>query len=252
MGTTTLTLPEKEELAKESSGAVLEAKQIAASITSDLTYQVADDHRKKYKERMGLLDDRFEPLISSAYKTHKEAVALLNLAKSPWLEGYTIIENAVTGYRKKKEREAAEVQAKQAAEAKKRADEEALSRAETYAAEGRHEEAEAVLDAPSKPLPVAPAPRAPKLSGSRVQKTWKWEAEPDMDRLVFQKLREAAEKCVSGAKAADVVELMKLMDIVSERCSWDGPRVTKYVKDHQGAAVGKLPGIRVWEDEKTV
>ena len=254
MVVTTLTVPDRKELESQNSGVVERAKAIAAGVKTDEAYLAADESRKTFKAGAKAVEEKFKPLKQSAKKTHEEVCELERFALGPWKEAESLVERAQTTFRQDKARVAAEAQAKAAAEQKKRQEEEQLSRAETYQAEGRHEEAEAVLDAPPEPVMMAPMPVAPKLKGSSVRHFWKWDYEPGRERVLFDRLDTVLDKVtrVTSPEAKDVLELRDLARLVVEFCGWDEKRVGAYVKGQEKAAVGKLPGIRVWDDEKTV
>lgn len=255
MVVTTLTVPDRKELEMQTSGLVERAKAIAAGVKTDAAYLAADEERKGFKNGGKAVVEKFKPLKQSAKKTHEEVCELERFALGPWEEAERTVERAQTAFRQEKAKAAAEAQAKAAAEQKKRQEEEQLARAETYQAEGRHEEAEAVLDAPPEPVMMAPMPAAPKLKGSSVRHFWKWEYEPGRERALFERLQAAVDAATSSPTVMSgkvLVELRDVVKLVVDFAGWDEKRVGAYVKGQEKQAVGKLPGIRVWDDEKTV
>lgn len=254
MVVTTLTVPDRAELEVASSGVVARAKAIAAGVKSDESYLAADEERKGFKNSAKAVEEKFKPLKQSAKKTHEEVCELERFALGPWVEAASLVERAQTSFRQEKVAAAAAAQAKAAAEQRKRQEEEQLARAETYQAEGRQEEAEAVLDAPPEPVMMAPMPVAPKLKGSSVRHFWKWEYEPGRERALFDRLQAAVDAVTAPATPSGkaLMELRDVAKLVMEFGGWDEKRVGAYVKGQEKQAVGKLPGIRVWDDEKTV
>ncbi len=245
MTTETLVIPDRVEIEKEVDGLVVRARNVVAIIKDDASFLVADTERKFFREGRKRTEEKFAPVKASAKKTHSEVCALETFALQPWKEGYDLIERAMNDYRRKQEQAAAEAQAAAAAAAKKKADDEALLLAQTAQDEGRPEEAEVIMQAPPAPRAVAPAISAPKLSkGSSVRDNWTFVVEDD--RRIVEMLLE----CISDPNR--LPELIKAGDLIRDFFSLDTKKVGAFVRAQKKGAVGRIPGVRVWNDEKIV
>jgi hypothetical protein len=245
MSTSTLVVPDRIEIEKETNGLIIRAQNVVAIITNDAGYAKADEERKFFREGKKKTVEKFLPVKASAAKTHKEVCALETFALQPWDDGYTLIERGMMAYKREQDRKAQEAQEKAAADARKRQEEESLMRAQTMQDEGRPEEAAAILEAPPAPIPVAPVAAPPKLTkGSSVRENWTFVVEDET------KIVEMLIDCISGGKS--FADLSKVGDLIRDFFTLDPKKVGAFVRSQKKGAVGRIPGVRVWNDEKIV
>jgi hypothetical protein len=249
-------VPAAAPLVKEACAAVARAKTIAASIVDFDTFTNADNERVRFKDQSKAIEAAFADPKSKAYATHRSISKLeADLLKSP-VEAAAIIERAQIAWRNAEQQKQLAAAAAIAAKAKKDAEEKALAQAEILTEEGRHEEAEGVLD-DVKPEPTAPQPpAAPKVIGSN-RKYWKWNWGADQlgaDRLrkaVVAPIRAAVKLLLAeGAAGGAVTDLTEAAKLVEDFFCPDEKRIGGYVKTNEKAAVGKIPGVHVYEDER--
>jgi hypothetical protein len=169
-----LTIPERAKL-------IVIKDQVTMSKANEL-FLVIKGLRKDLNAKM-------DPIIASAFSTHKKAVALKKETEAPLLAGETWLNGQMTAYHQEQERirRAEEDRLRQeaiAAEMKRREEEEAkkLKEAEALEAAGAHDEAEQLvseaIQVKEEPVivEVAPPP-TPKveMNGATVVTNWKFE-----------------------------------------------------------------------------
>ena len=139
------------------------SQELAASTVCEIDGQI-----KEIKEA-------FADPKKLADRAHKSICALESKCLGEREQVKRTIKGKIGAWQAEQEQIRHAVQAKRQLEARKLADDEALERAATLEADGRKEEAEAVLDAPIAP-PLMPAPPPPpKPEGVTTRVYWKHE-----------------------------------------------------------------------------
>lgn len=177
-----------------------EAVELANSITitDNATYQMAVNFvREILKPRRQEIDKTFDPLISDAWKGHKNIKAEKTRHEKKLIEAEQITKITISNYVRAEEEKRREAERKRQEEerkireeedrrrreeeARKREQEEKIRKAREAEEAGKQEEADEILDSvplpePPKPTPP-PAPRTvvpdkPKAEGASVNKYW--------------------------------------------------------------------------------
>src|SRR3989304_4720718 len=122
------------------------AKQL--QITNDLLCEIAIDYEKGLSNLIKEIDATFDPHIKKAFEVHRGLVAEKKKHVEPVEEAKRLIKGKRIIYVDEQEQIRKEAEAKLQAEALRMAEEQALRAAIAAEAEGRPEEAAAILDEP--------------------------------------------------------------------------------------------------------
>ena len=132
--------------------AVEKAKNMV--IKSNEDFQAADSFCASLKLLEKEVDDGYDGPIKTAYQAHKELVAKKAQYAAPIQEARKIIKEKLFGWERAQEEIRRKGEERLRIEAKKKADDEALKRAQEAEAQGENEIAEAIIEESS----TAPAP----------------------------------------------------------------------------------------------
>ena len=159
-------------------------EQIAAiaPITSDAELQIVGSVFKDATANIKNLEEHMDGPIKDAHAKHKRLTELRNKLTAPFKQIKADADSKLTTYRREQQAKAAEEQRKADEEARKRAEDARLAEAEALALSGKREQAEAVLDAPIMPEPVAPPPPIATVEGVSSRRTYSAEV-VDMRKL---------------------------------------------------------------------
>lgn len=125
-------------------------KQLAEDfqVINNDTYTQANEIGRALKAARKQVDDFMDPIVESAHKAHKTALAKKKELAAPLEEAQAVIDRKqVTWYKAEQARIRAE-QERALEEARRKAEEEALATAQALQDAGLHEAAEEALDAP--------------------------------------------------------------------------------------------------------
>ena len=187
------------------------AAEITRSLADEARALIVNSHERFEEAGAFLLDIKrrrerikaaFAPLIESAHRAHKEALALQKKADQPCEEAEAVCKRSMLTYQAAQERIRREAEEKAATErrrleAEQRAEAERVRKvleaeaeaarirdAETAMDAGDLELAEVILESPPAPVVMAPppqiempaveAPPAPKAAGVSFRKSWTW------------------------------------------------------------------------------
>jgi hypothetical protein len=146
---------------------------LALQVVDNETYEQAGEMAKDTKRLLEEINKLLDPIISSANKTHKEAVARKKGLTEPLKEVDEIIRSRMTAYTQDQDNKRKAEEERLRAEAKKLAEEEALRKAERAIAQGAsQEEAAAMIEV--KAAPVVLQDNTPKVKGISSRKNWKF------------------------------------------------------------------------------
>lgn len=163
-----------EPLETEVNSALVESQKYF-KIESAEQYSAAGNLWNAIKDLRDKVADTFDGIISKAYAAHKEAVAQKKRYDEPLAQNQTSIKRAMIAYDAEQEQIRRLEQAKIDAEAKKKAEEEALELAAELEKAGLKREAEFVVEFPEEPPQVIIPKTTPKVEGFRTRTMWTFE-----------------------------------------------------------------------------
>ncbi len=141
---------------------------------------------EKIKPMLKQIAESCGPVVKAAHAAHKAAKGQQNELETPLKEAESVVKGKIQGYLTEQERIAREEARRVAEEQQRQAEEEQLARAAKLEAEGRADEADAVLEGPPpEPAMPAPPPAPPpqKVAGISTRKVWKAEC-TDLPALI--------------------------------------------------------------------
>ena len=145
----------------------------------------------------------FDPIVEAAYKAHKQAVAKRDEVIKPLEQAKSKVKMLMIEYTEKIAREAAEAKRKAEEEERKKLEEQRLQQAIELENAGMKEAAEAVLETPVVPLVYLPAePTLPKVNGFKSRTVWKF-------KIVNESIIPREYLIVDEVKIGQVVRAMK-------------------------------------------
>lgn len=166
MTTNELLLPDTNQ---EGLDAVSRAQAI--TITCRDAYVAADAFCAGLKDLEKKVDAAYDSHISDAFKSHRSLVAKKNSFAQPILDARRIIKSKLVAWQEIEEQQRREQEAIYQAEAKKRAEDEAMARAQEAQAAGQHEHAEAIINTPVE-VPVIVMPKDLPKTSTTIQTRW--------------------------------------------------------------------------------
>ena len=140
------------------------------TVSSNEQYEQGEGLLATCKQLETEIHAAFDPIVEKANLAHKEAVAQRTKYLTPIEEGRKILKQKMIAYQSDQEIKRFKEQQRLEAEARKRADDEALASAVQAEAEGDKETADAILSEPVQVAPVVAqrtAPAASRLSAGR-------------------------------------------------------------------------------------
>lgn len=175
---------------KEVSGHLAKARELATAVKDDKTYANAANYLVTIKTFRKWVKGFFKPSKDALNEAKNKVLAMEKTLDSPAEQAEAIIAPALDSFLAAKERARRAEEDRINRELKKKADDEALARAETLVEEGRADDAELELEnVPS--APVATMPRtAPAVAG--LTSSVRWFAEVT-DKLAIVKAVAAGE-----------------------------------------------------------
>ncbi len=144
------------------------------SILDEAGYLDASDSLILLKKRIKEVTEKASKACDFYNKLHKRATIHRLAQIEPFKEAVLILNHLLTVYENEQDRKAKIEQERLEAIAKKQAEEEALAEAAALEAEGRPDEAEAVIEKP-QPVFVAPALAPLKVKGLAKTTIWRYE-----------------------------------------------------------------------------
>lgn len=142
----------------------------------------ANDVLLRIKDIRKEIDSAFDPIISKAFITHKEAVAQKKRAEAPLIEAEGYIKPQIANYIAEQERIRREKEEKLRQEALQAEEERKLQEAIQAEKEGNTEEAEAILQEETFIPPPIVEKTTPKLEGTAIKENWKFRI-ADLDKI---------------------------------------------------------------------
>ena len=207
----------------ESQALALKTEAEGFEITSQESYNLANEFGRRIKQSMKTIDEYCDPVIEAAHKAHKAACDQKKALYAPFEAAKKIIDAKQIAWYRAEQARAAEERRKAEEEARKKAEEEALARAQELQDMGMNEAAEEAISQPVviEKVTVAEPVRA---GGESFRETWK----------------------------AEVVDLMALVKAVAA-----GTQPLAYLEANtstlnRAAAMFKgtspIPGVRIFSD----
>lgn len=149
----------------------LGAEAQAIAIIDEAAYRAADAFGAAGKALLAEIDASYDPIISAAHNAHKAACDAKKTQAAPVESAMEIVKLKMITYYKAEQARLAEVRRAKEAEARQRAEEEALHAAAMLSAVGLHEAADAALESPI--VEVVKVEEAPKIEGVSYRETWR-------------------------------------------------------------------------------
>lgn len=219
--TVSIATPKGQEIFKAEAKRALEEAQSLKVVDND-SYLTVGALRDRWGARAKGLFALLNPACQDADRLHSKLVKDRDECVKPFeLAAYTAKQNLIA-YRDEQDRLRKLEQARLELEAKKKAEQDALELAETLAAAGATEAAEAVLDEPIAPAPVILPPATPKVAGFSSRRIYDAAV---IDRKAFlQGIIDG--KIPDLAWQPDQAFLRKQAGAMKEALTWPGVRVT--------------------------
>lgn len=162
--------PDTTELATEGHSQVAVAQRMI--VDSPESYELAAVIKRELQTLRKRIADTFDPIIAKWHEGHKATLAAKRELDAPPAKAMKIIEDKRLAWSAEKERERRAEEDRLRAIELKRAEDTRLAEAERLEAEGRTEQAEAVIAAPIAPTPVVVRSTVPKSEGVSEREIW--------------------------------------------------------------------------------
>jgi len=159
-----------ENILAQSHGIVEGANAFA--VVDSASYDRAAELMRMIKTGIDDVKQRLAPAKKQADAAHKAIVKLEKEAIGPREAARTIYSQKRLAWQEKEDRKRQEEEARLRAAELKRAEDERLAEAARLEAEGRNEQAEAVIAAPIVPRPIVLSTTVPKSDGVSVRTNW--------------------------------------------------------------------------------
>jgi len=163
-----------DEVAKLVPPVVSQAQQMTVESVED--YEMAGSFLQLIARRRKQIEEVFDPIVSKAHGTWKEACNQRTKLIDPLEEAKTFVNGKLRAFDAEQDRIRRQEEARLAEIAKKQRDDDAIKEAESLKAAGEHELAEMALQvAAEAPAPVVVLPSStPKMSEMQSRVTWKF------------------------------------------------------------------------------
>jgi hypothetical protein len=208
---------ETDELKKESELVIGDAKQIAASITSDAGLTAAAEFLVKIKGMRKKISDKFSPLTKSAYDTWKKIIALEKELDDPLLQAEsTFLKPAMGKYQREQEQIRQKAQDELRLRMQQEEEDVRMAQAVVQEQMGNKDVAEAII---AEPVYVAPVilPKPEKTDGVSYKTIWRFEIvnEALIPRQYMMVNQPAIGAIVRAMKGATSIEGIKVFEETS-------------------------------------
>ena len=205
--------PDTTELATEGHSQVAVAQRMI--VNSPESYELAAVIKRELQTLRKRIADTFDPIIAKWHEGHKTTLAAKRQLDAPPAKAMNIIEEKRLAWSAEKERERRAEEDRLRAIELKRAEDTRLAVAERLEAEGRTEQAEAVITAPIALSPVVVRSTVPNSKGVLVRENWTM-------RIVNASL------------------------VPREHCIPDEKALRAMARTRREAAVGTVPGVEFY------
>jgi hypothetical protein len=165
-------VPESPDTRKKAQTALQTAQRL--TISDNETFSQAGTFRDGLKAIEKEINDTFDGPISAAFKAHKAIVAAKKTYSEPLEYALRLIKQKMIAWDEEQRRKQRLEQARLEAEAKKKADDEAMELAAELEKAGLNREAEEVIAEPVQVAPVVAPKLTPKIEGFSYRANWKW------------------------------------------------------------------------------
>ena len=173
MDTQALTTPDVGELDEERH--ILVTKATALVVTTDEEYSEAGVFLGGVKRLLRRIGEQLDGPVQKAHEAHKAMTTLRNDLTGPCKKAETLVKGKMREYALAQSRKAADEQRQLEAEARKEEEARQEAEAEALDADGRTEEAVAILDTPIVVAPPVPTIKPPTAEGVSMRENWKHE-----------------------------------------------------------------------------
>ena len=162
--------PNTQALATESRSQLDVAQRM--TVDSPESYDLAAVIKRELQTLRKRIADTFDPIIAKWHEGHKSTIAAKRELDTPPAKAMKIIEDKRLTWQAEEERKRRAEEDRLRAIEMKRAEDAKLAEATRLEAEGRKDQAEAVLEAPIVATPVVLRSTVPKSDGVSVRTTW--------------------------------------------------------------------------------
>ena len=169
-GTAVIERPDTTELATEGHSQVGVAQKMI--VDSAESYDLAAVIKRELQTLRKRIADTFDPIIAKWHEGHKSTIAAKRELDTPPAKAMKIIEDKRLAWSAAEERKRRVEEDRLRAEEMKRAEDEQLAEAARLEAEGRKEQAEAVIAVPIAPRPIVVRSTVPRSDGVVVKENW--------------------------------------------------------------------------------
>lgn len=163
--------PETQKLKSQADETAQFANEL--TIADHPAYEVAADFLQGIKALEREIESTFDPAIKAANAAHKAVLEAKAKHYDPIKAAEKVIKLKMAKFQEEEERRREEEERKLKEEARKLEEDDRNRRAEALIAEGKPEEALALLEAPPEPVAMIVAPAPPKVKGVSVRHVWK-------------------------------------------------------------------------------
>jgi hypothetical protein len=164
--------PDTTEILEQTAIVVADANEMVVS--NSLDYEAGGQFLTRVKTVRKQIDDVYDPAISSAHKHHRFLLGQKNEHDKPLAMAETIVKGKMLTWKRAEEERVRVEEARLREIARKEEEERRLAEAAALEAEGKTDEAEAVIERPATPFVPSVPPPAPKVAGISTRKMWKW------------------------------------------------------------------------------
>lgn len=194
-----------EEVKIKAEGALAEASRL--SVVDRSTYEMSAGFLMGLKSLMKSIDDTFDPIIESAHRAHKEAVAAKKKHAEPVQKAEATVKGKMSSYAAEEERKRIAEEKRLQEDARRREEEIRIQAAIDAEAAGEKEAAEAIIAAPVIAPIVVVKSEVPKMDGISHRSVWKFRIS-DETKIPREYLK------VDEVKIGGVVRSMKGMTAI--------------------------------------
>lgn len=205
--------PDTQALATESRSQLDVAQRMI--VDSPASYDFAAVVKRELQTLRKRIASTFDPIITQWHAGHKSTIEAKRELDTPPAKAMKIIEDKRLAWQAAEDRKRRAEEERLRAEEMKRAEDQRIAEAVRLEAEGRNEQAQAVLEAPIAPLPVVLPTTVPKSVGVSVRENWK-------------------------------MRILNASLVPREHCIPDEKALNAIARTRRQAAVGTVPGVEFY------
>jgi hypothetical protein len=201
-----------------------------ARIATAEEYTIVAEYGREANRIIKEAEEFYEPEVKQLYRLWKDKTEERALIVNPAEAIKSLAQRLTAAYQQEQERLRLEEQRRLEEEARKQAEEETLAAARALELEGRHEEAEALVESPYQAAPVVVTSFVPKVAGVSSKPRDNWQVEVTDLKLLVKAV--AAGKVPIQAIQANESWLNKMASVMKQEMTrtYPGIRVVNRAK----------------------